>query len=110
MYLYLRTMIADPLHATTTQPFLIAYVVGEALFIGSIWLPNLAVQQGLIVVSLLIFIGTVMAENGNFDREFRQRQIPFELNSAASCPASRRKACESGTSPGSPSAGWPASC
>ncbi|WP_164511319.1 low temperature requirement protein A [Levilactobacillus mulengensis] len=82
MYLYLRTMIADPLHATTTRPFLIAYVVGEALFIGSIAVPNMVVQQGLIIVSLLIFVSTVMAESGNFDREFRQRQIPFELNSA----------------------------
>lgn len=82
MYLYLRTMIADPLHATTTRPYLIAYTIGEALFIASIWVPNLAVQQGLIVVSLIIFLSAVMAENGNFDREFRLRQIPFELNSA----------------------------
>lgn len=82
MYLYLRTMIADPLHATTTRPFLTAYVVGEALFIGSIAVPNMVVQQGLIIVSLLIFVSTVMAESSNFDREFRQRQIPFELNSA----------------------------
>ncbi|WP_203642031.1 low temperature requirement protein A [Levilactobacillus andaensis] len=82
MYLYLRTMIADPLHATTTRPFLIAYVVGEALFIGSIAVSNMVVQQGLIIVSLLIFVSTVMAESSNFDREFRQRQIPFELNSA----------------------------
>ncbi|MFC6274050.1 low temperature requirement protein A [Levilactobacillus tangyuanensis] len=82
MYLYFRTMIADPLHATTTRPFLISYLIGEAIFIGSIWVPNLAVQQGLIVASLLIFVSTVMAESGNFDREFKTRQIPFELNSA----------------------------
>jgi len=44
--------------------------------------PNMVVQQILIIVSLLIFVSTVMAESGNFDREFRQRQIPFELNSA----------------------------
>ena len=82
MYLYLKTMIADPLHATTTRPFLIAYVIGEALFIGSIWAPSLAVQQGVVILSLVIFISTVMAESGNFDREFKLRDIPFELNSA----------------------------
>ncbi len=82
MYLYFKTMVADPLHATTTRPFLIAYIIGEIIFIGSIWAPSLLWQQGLIVLSLLIFISTVMAENHNFDVEFKRRGIPFELNSA----------------------------
>ncbi|WP_261809342.1 low temperature requirement protein A [Levilactobacillus humaensis] len=82
MYLYLKTMIADPLHATTTRPFLRAYVIGEILLIGSILVPSLAIQQGLVIVSLVIFLGAVMAENRNFDREFKTRKIPFELNSA----------------------------
>lgn len=82
MYLYWQTMRNDPLHATTTRPFLIAYVVGEAFLIGSIWLPSLPLQQALIIISLLIFVSTVMSEHRNFDREFKQRQIPFELNSA----------------------------
>lgn len=82
MYLYLRTMISDPLHARTTRPFLIAYLVGEGFFIGSIFITQEAVQQGLIIVSLLIFISAVMAENRNFDTEFRLRKIPFNLNSA----------------------------
>ncbi|WP_164509319.1 low temperature requirement protein A [Companilactobacillus jidongensis] len=82
MYLYLKTMISDPLHATTTRPFLISYVVGEIIFIGSIFVPSLALQQGMIIFSLLIFISTVMLESSNFDKEFNLRKIPFELNSA----------------------------
>ncbi|WP_338207538.1 low temperature requirement protein A [Lactiplantibacillus paraxiangfangensis] len=82
MYLYLQTMINDPLHATTTRPFLISYVIGELLFIGSIWAPSQAWQQGLIILSLLIFISTVMLESGNFDAEFNRRHIPFNVNPA----------------------------
>ncbi|APX72229.1 low temperature requirement protein A [Companilactobacillus allii] len=82
MYLYLKTMIADPLHAITTRPFLINYVVGEIIFIGSIFVGNINLQRLMIFISLLIFVSTVMIENRNFDKEFKMRKIPFELNSA----------------------------
>lgn len=81
MYLYLKTMISDPLHATITRPFLLAYIFGEGLFILSIWTPH-TIQQILILISLLIFISTIMLEHSNFDTEFKQRQIPFKLNFA----------------------------
>lgn len=82
MYLYLQTMLNDPLHATTTRPFLISYTIGELIFIGSIWVPSHAWQQGLIILSLLIFVSTVMLESHNFDTEFNRRHIPFNVNPA----------------------------
>ena len=82
MYLYLQTMISDPLHGTTARPFLISYTFGELLFIGSIWVPTPVWQQGLIIFSLLIFVSTVMFESKNFDAEFNRRHIPFNVNPA----------------------------
>ncbi|GEN94799.1 low temperature requirement protein A [Pediococcus ethanolidurans] len=66
MYLFFSTMIADPAHGITTKPFLLAYTIGEFIFVGSIFVPNLFWQRLLIFIALLIFISTVMGERQNF--------------------------------------------
>ncbi|MCZ9310806.1 low temperature requirement protein A [Weissella koreensis] len=82
MYLFLLTMLSDPEHAITTRPFLIAYLIGEIIFVGSIFAPNIGVQRIMILISLLIFIGFVMFERNNFNREFNNRGIPFTITPA----------------------------
>lgn len=82
MYLFFSTMVADPAHGITTRPFLIAYTVGELIFVGSIFMPNLTGQRLLIFIALVIFISTVMGERNNFTTEFKQRGIPFTITPA----------------------------
>lgn len=82
MYLFLLTMISDPKHGITTKPFLIAYAIGEVIFVGSIFVPILNLQRIMILISLLIFIGSVMYERKNFNKEFSQRGIPFNITPA----------------------------
>ncbi|WP_099973904.1 low temperature requirement protein A [Lactobacillus terrae] len=82
MYLYLQTMIFDPLHATTTRPYLISYSIAEVFFVGSIFVGNINIQRAIILVCLLVFLSTITLESNNFNKEFSIRKMKFEVTSA----------------------------
>ncbi|WP_129045434.1 low temperature requirement protein A [Companilactobacillus metriopterae] len=82
MYLYLQTMIFDPLHATTTRPYLISYSIAEVFFVGSIFVGNINIQRAIILACLLVFLSTITLENKNFNKEFNIRKMKFEVTSA----------------------------
>ncbi|WP_125767103.1 low temperature requirement protein A [Lapidilactobacillus wuchangensis] len=82
IYLWWRVVHFDPAHMLTIRPYLISAMVQLLLLVATFFIKNIAVQTILIVIVVLLKSVILISERHNFDLEFRQRKIPFEISDA----------------------------
>ncbi|MGV0167499.1 low temperature requirement protein A [Furfurilactobacillus sp. WILCCON 0119] len=82
MYMWWTTARYDPAHMLTTGPYLIAYAVGLVFFLLVPLAPTAGLQQVAMAIAIFIDMFALTFESANFNREFTERKIPFQLSSS----------------------------
>lgn len=81
-YLWLRVVHFDWEHILTTNLYLISSAVKLALLVPTLFIKNNLWQTIIITVVVLIKSTILTSKWHNFDPEFKQRKIPFEIRDA----------------------------
>lgn len=79
-YTWGSVVFYDPQHFGTTKVYLIGASIQIALLVACLFIPSTFVQSGLLVVIILVKNGTLSFNQGNLDREFKQRKIQMEIS------------------------------
>ncbi|MCH4009149.1 low temperature requirement protein A [Companilactobacillus sp.] len=82
MYLWIRIVYYDPAHMLTTKSYLIESGVQIALLVVILLISNVVIQSAILTVIIISKSASLITERNNFNKEFKQRHIPFEISSA----------------------------
>lgn len=82
MYMWWTTARYDPEHMLTTRPYLIYYTIGAILLFIVPLINITSIQELLLVVVIFFDFFALLFESANFNREFRQRHIAFQISPA----------------------------
>nr|WP_280513556.1 low temperature requirement protein A [Lactiplantibacillus fabifermentans] len=79
MYMWWTTARFDPEHMLTTRPYLQYYLLGAILLVLTPFTPE---QWQLYLLMGVVFVDffALLFESNNFNREFKQRHIPFKIS------------------------------
>jgi len=82
MYMWWTTARYDPEHMLTTRPYLIYYTIGAVLLLLIPLTKTTGIQELLLLGVIFFDFFALLFESPNFNREFKQRHIAFQISPA----------------------------